>query len=72
MTSVVFGHTGPTQKKKEDWKVCIVVCKTLSAADDEQRFWFQIVLAEIHTKDELLSRLLRLNPTSAEDSIKEG
>ena len=27
MTSVVFGHTGPTQKKKEDWKVCIVGCE---------------------------------------------
>ncbi|ORX37448.1 hypothetical protein BD324DRAFT_450942 [Kockovaella imperatae] len=55
MTTIVFGHTGPTSKKS-DWK----------------RFWFQIVLAEVHTKDELLSQLVSLNPTSAEASIAEA
>ena len=72
MTSFVFGHTGPTSKKKEDWKVGTLNWTRSGALTIVQRFWFQIVLAEVHTKDELLSRLVKLNPTSAEDSIAEG
>ena len=39
---------------------------------DQQRFYFQVVLAEMITKDELLDRLLRLVPTSAEEALAAG
>ena len=39
---------------------------------DSQRFYFQVVLAEMITKEELLDQLMRLSPTSAEEALAAG
>nr|XP_019007407.1 uncharacterized protein I206_07858 [Kwoniella pini CBS 10737]OCF46188.1 hypothetical protein I206_07858 [Kwoniella pini CBS 10737] len=56
MITVAMGHTGPTVGKKKD------VAK---------RFFYQIIFAEMTTKEELLNRLKSLVPTSVESSLAE-
>ncbi|WWD17629.1 hypothetical protein CI109_102070 [Kwoniella shandongensis] len=57
MINVIFGHSGPTVGKKKEFS---------------KRFFYQIVFAELTSKEELLSRLNKLEPTSAEESLKES
>ncbi|ODN78029.1 hypothetical protein L202_05113 [Cryptococcus amylolentus CBS 6039] len=56
MISVAFGHKGPTTGKN----------KSIS-----KKFFYQLVLAEITTKEELLTRLGNLQPTNAGDSLDQ-
>ncbi|WVQ82518.1 hypothetical protein IAT38_004647 [Cryptococcus sp. DSM 104549] len=56
LSSVTFGQTGPTVAKRKEYA---------------KRFWFQVVLAEMTTKEDLLERVNALLPTSAEDSMRE-
>ena len=74
MMNVNVGHTGPTTgKKKENWKVSRAsIYLRLEGLTNAQRFWFQVALTEMTTKDELLSRLLQMNPLSAEESLAQG
>ncbi|KAK8866164.1 hypothetical protein IAR55_001315 [Kwoniella newhampshirensis] len=57
MTTVTVGHSGPTVGKKKEYS---------------KRFFYQIVFAEMTSKDELYNRLKSLEPTNAEDTVKES
>ncbi|WVQ76972.1 hypothetical protein IAR50_006651 [Cryptococcus sp. DSM 104548] len=56
MISVAFGHKGPTTGRS----------KSVS-----KKFYYQLVLAEITTKDELLAKLRNAESTKAEDSLNQ-
>lgn len=57
LTSVAFGHTGPTNSKRKDLT---------------KKFFFQLVLTETTTKEELLARLQQLTPTPASEALALG
>ena len=52
-----MGHTGPTTGKRKE---------------DAKRFWFQVVFCEYTPKEDLLTRLKRLMPTDAEESVRRA
>ncbi|KIR70994.1 E3 SUMO-protein ligase PIAS1 [Cryptococcus deuterogattii CA1014] len=56
LMSVNIGHRGPTTGKNKN---------------QSKRFFFQIVFAEMTTKEELLAKLNKLEPTKAEDAIEQ-
>ncbi|KAK4689486.1 hypothetical protein P7C73_g627, partial [Tremellales sp. Uapishka_1] len=56
MCSVTMRHTGPTVGKRKEV---------------HKKFWFQIVLAEMTTKEELLASIKKLSPTNAQDALDE-
>ncbi|KIR52895.1 E3 SUMO-protein ligase PIAS1 [Cryptococcus gattii Ru294] len=56
LMSVNIGHRGPTTGKNKN---------------QSKRFFFQIVFAEMTTKEELLAKLNNLEPTKAEDAIEQ-
>ncbi|OWZ76909.1 E3 SUMO-protein ligase PIAS1 [Cryptococcus neoformans Bt85] len=56
LIGVNVGHRGPTTGKNKS---------------QSKRFFFQIVLAEMTTKEELLEKLNKLEPTKAEDAIEQ-
>lgn len=37
-----------------------------------QKFYFQVVLAEMVTKDELLAKLMQLKPCSIDEALADG
>ncbi|WVO16818.1 hypothetical protein L204_104504 [Cryptococcus depauperatus] len=56
VTGVTFGHRGPTTGKNKN---------------QSKRFFYQVVFCETTLKEELLTRLVALEPTKPEDALAE-
>ena len=61
----MLGHLWGRKRSKQGETACWQIA-------DGKRFWFQVVFAEVTSKEELLDSLVRMSPTSAEDSLAQS